>query len=621
MDSKEYIVGIDLGTSNITMSYGSIKTKTVTVMDIGQLSSDSHIHKQKTLPAYVFLPSDQNDIKATKNLPWLSDGQDSQNLVIGSWAQKISLEKADQVISSAKSWLCHKHISAKESHLPWGRESGPKISAFLAMHSFLEHLKLIFKWELKKEYNKDLDLANFDVVVTVPASFDEDARSLIYEATQKAGLKKLTLLEEPQAALYSWIAKHETDWRNNISKGELILVCDVGGGTTDFSLVCVGEENGQLKLERISVGKHLLLGGDNMDHALAYFLMKKLEEKGPKLDRWQFISLVGQVKEAKESIFNSNELKKVSISVASKGSSLFAKTRTVELAREDLEKVLVEGFFPKSEIEDHPKLANIIALQDIGLEYESETAITKHLAQFLCKSAKNISSSKKLQERLKANDFSVERALDLNFIRPDSILFNGGVFKAEILRKRVLSSLENWGVSEIRELPGFELDLAVSKGASYYGKTRKTGKGIRIQAGTARSYYLGVESSGITIPGIAPKVKGLCVIPQGTEEGTKLKSPQKQFGLMTGNEVQFRFFSSSERAGDEVGNEVEDAPDSLEELPAMKLKLKSENDNSELVPVVLDSYVNDIGLLELSMKNIANEKKWKLEFNVRNAEG
>lgn len=621
MDIKKTVIGIDLGTSNISLTHGDLDSPELKAFPISQVEGPGKIKTSELLPASLLLPSTDSEKEDNKKLPWNANSKEEfSHYTLGSYAQDRGIETPSQVINSAKSWLCHKHIDPKSPQLPWGSNSSVKLSAFDSTKAFLEHLKSVFNWEQEKSGSK-MQLCDFDTVITVPASFDEDARRLVYESAQSVGFKKASLLEEPQAALYSWIGDHEETWRETISPGDLVLVCDIGGGTSDFSLVCVGEEEGKLKLERISVGRHLLLGGDNMDHALAYHLKRNFEAKGKKLDRWQYMSLVNQVKQAKEKFFSDETLEKTSLAVASKGSSLFAKTQSLDLTKKDVEEVLTSGFFPLCEKGELPQHASGMALQDLGLEYEADPAITKHLAEFLAKSAKNLHSSKKLQNTLTEYGFDLEAHLEEGFLKPTCVLFNGGVFGASPLRKRVLDALIKWGSKNVKELPGFDLSLAVSRGAAYYAKIKKSGKGIRIASGTARSYYLGIESSGMAIPGVPPSIKGLCLVPQGTKEGTELPSPEKEFGLMTGREVQFRFFSSDERAGDLVGSEVFEADEHLNELPAMKVKLKADkNDQSKLVPVSIGSFVNDVGILELSMKNKLSDKKWDLEFNVRKQE-
>lgn len=622
MDLKKCVVGIDLGTSNITLSYGNVGSEEIHSFDIAQISAPGQFHEKKSLAASLLLGLSETEGEEQKKLPWF-EGKESElalSSTSGSYAKDRSLEASERVVLSAKSWLCHKHLDPKTPLLPWGSSLEKKVSAFDTIKAFLEHLKLVFDWKNKKELENKLSLVDFDLVITVPASFDEDARRLVFEAANACGFKSFSLLEEPLAALYSWIHSHEKTWRDEITPGDLILVCDVGGGTSDFSLVCVGDEKGQLSLERVSVGKHLLLGGDNMDHTLAYHLKTKFEESGKTLDRWQYFSLVNQARNAKEKFFLDKDLKEASLSVASKGSSLMASTKSLKVTKEEVEKILADGFFPLSSKEERPRESSDLALHDLGLEYETETAITKHLAAFLEKSAKNIASSENLKESLEKAGAQLNEDLSSEFIRPKAVLFNGGVFGASVLKERVLGALKNWGCSDVKELSGYDLDLAVSKGATYYAKLKKSGKGIRIQAGTARSYYLGVESSGIAIPGVPPSLKGLCIVPQGTKEGTTLESPSKQFGLMTGRSVQFRFFSSDERANDQVGKEIVNADLTLKELPPMTVSLEGEKGKSELVPVMLNSHVNDVGILEISMQQAGGSKKWDLEFNVRKTE-
>jgi hypothetical protein len=624
MDPKNYVIGIDLGTSNITLSYSNLETEEIHSFDILQVSSPRLFHEKKYLPASLLLGLSDSEQEEQKKLPWFTEKECDFLLssTPGSYAKDKSLEASDRVVVSAKSWLCHKHLDPKTPVLPWGSSLPPerKVSAFATIQSFLEHLKLVFDWKNKKDLKEKLSLVDFDLVITVPASFDEDARRLVFEAASACGFKHFSLLEEPQAALYSWIHNYEKTWREEISPGDLILVCDVGGGTSDFSLVCVGDEAGQLSLERVSVGKHLLLGGDNMDHTLAYHLKTKFEAQGTKLDQWQYFSLVNQARSAKEKFFLDSTLEEANLSVASKGSSLIANIKSLKITKQEIEKILADGFFPLSGKEERPTESTEIALHDLGLEYEAETAITKHLAAFLEKSAKNILSSERLKKLLEEAGTHIELDLKEEFIKPKAVLFNGGVFRAKILKDRILQSLRNWGCTDIKELPGNDLDLAVSKGATYYAKLKKSGKGIRIQAGTARSYYLGIESSGIAIPGVPPSLKGLCIVPQGTKEGTSLPEPKKQFGLITGRSVQFRLFSSDERASDFVGQEVDDASLILKELPTMTVSLESKEGKSELVPVTLSSHVNDIGILEISMQQAGNKNKWNLEFNVRKTE-
>ena len=369
--------------------------KTIEVLPLSQVLKVGQMHKQKYLPASILIHSEKEQEKM-ESCPWQKKGSRTSAFTLGTLAQKTGLEKPNSVVSSAKSWLAHKFVSPEEAVLPWGSSIENKISPAGAMELLLEHVKEVFTYEFKEEFGKKVKLEDFSVVITVPASFDEAARGFVFKAAQKVGLKKLSLLEEPQAALYSWIAAKEKTWRKEVSPGDLVLVCDVGGGTSDFSLVCLGEEDSCLKPERVSVGKHLLLGGDNMDYTLAYYLKQKLAKDKISLDKWQYLSLVGQVRQAKESLFNKEDLEEVSLAMASRGSSLLAKTKTVNLKRDEIEKILLDGFFPEVKSNDYPMPATDNALQDFGLTYETETAVTKHLAEFLAKKLGKIFSQVKL---------------------------------------------------------------------------------------------------------------------------------------------------------------------------------------------------------------------------------
>ncbi len=453
------------------------------------------------------------------------------------------------------------------------------------------------------------------MVVTVPASFDEVARGLTHQAAVAAGWQRVTLLEEQQAAFYHWIARAGDGWREQIAPGEIVLVCDVGGGTADFSLVAVTEAQGLLQLERISVGDHILLGGDNMDLALAYTLRAELEGQGKKLDNWQFLSLHHACRSAKEALLSEPGLDEVPVAIPGRGSSLFAGTISTPLRRQTLQAIVLDGFFPAAGIEEHPARRRTAGLQEFGLDYAADPGLSRHLAYFLARSYQNARSSEDLA-RLVGDRF--REAAGTGFICPTAVLFNGGVFKAEALRARILDLLQSWGGERgVRELAGAHFDLAVAKGAAAYARLRIAGEGIRIKAGTARSYYLGLESSMPAVPGFTPPLKAVCVVPQGMEEGSEIALPEREFGLITGEPVQFRFFSSSVRAGDAVGDIVADQAD-LQETARLEATLPSPaGGGREMIPVRLHSLVTELGTLELWMRHQATGRQWKLEFNVR----
>jgi molecular chaperone DnaK (HSP70) len=454
-----------------------------------------------------------------------------------------------------------------------------------------------------------------DVTITVPASFDPAARELTVEAARSVGLGQAVLLEEPQAALYSWIENSEGDWRNHVNVGDVILVIDVGGGTTDLSLIAVTEQDGNLQLTRVAVGDHILLGGDNMDLALAYTVKAKLEqESGKKLESWQLQSLTHACREAKEKLFNQTDLQSMPIVVASRGSSLIGGTLRTELTRDELNRVLVEGFLPHVPVQEKPVVRPRSGLRSAGLPYAQDAGITRHLAAFLSRQKDATSEF--------AHAANAEHA---SFLHPTAVLFNGGVLKAGVLSERLMTILNNWLQAEqapgARLLQGADLDLAVARGAAYYGFVRK-GKGVRIKGGTAASYYVGVESAMPAVPGLPPEIEALCIAPFGMEEGTEQELPNDEFGLIIGEPVRFRFFASKTRRDDQVGSRLESwSDDELEELDEIEILLPEEGKApGEIVPVHLSSSVTEVGTLELKAVSNRDQKRWKIEFDVRGLE-
>jgi hypothetical protein len=398
-----------------------------------------------------------------------------------------------------------------------------------------------------------------------------------------------------------------------VQVGDVILVIDVGGGTTDLSLIAVTEQGGDVQLTRVAVGDHILLGGDNMDLALAHTLNRELAEAGKKLDAWQFASLTHGCRVAKETLFADPTLAKAPISVPSRGSSLIGGTIKVELSRETLESVLTEGFFPATSINDLPQVSRKTGLTQMALPYAQDPGITRHVASFLTRQAKALAASVDAPVRVEGK----------SFVHPTAVLFNGGVFKAVALKVRLLEILNRWladdGGQPAKELAGADLDLAVARGAAYYGWVR-SGHGVRIRGGTARSYYVGVESPVPAVPGFEPPVKALCVAPFGMEEGTRADVPPQEFGLVVGEPTRFRFFASSVRRDDKVGEMLEDAAGSeeFEELSPIETALPADGrESGKLVPVNLQAAVTEVGTLELRCLERGGAGRWKLELNVR----
>lgn len=594
--TKKYAIGIDLGTTHSALSYLELDSKNgrgagQAVLPVPQLTAPGTIESKQLLPSFLYLAASSEFPEGSLALPW----NKGIGFIAGELARTHGAKVPTRLVSSAKSWLGHPTVDRRAPILPWGApEDVSKVSPVDASAKYLEHIRHSWERELAS-------LADQEVVVTVPASFDAAARDLTLEAAAKAGLSRVTLLEEPQAALYAWLEAQGEDWRKQLKTGDVLLVVDVGGGTSDFSLIGVSQKEGELQLERLAVGDHILLGGDNMDLALAFTLNEKFKAQGKTLDQWQIAALTSACRVGKEHLYEHPKAEKAPISVPGRGSSLVGGTLKTELLREELERVLTEGFFPLVKVSDVPTAARRTGLAQVALPYAQDAAITKHLAAFLSRQATSLN-------------------LGTSFARPTAVLFNGGVFKATTLRSRVMETLNAWlssdGAPAARELAGADLDLAVARGAAYYGWV-KAGHGIRIRGGTARSYYVGVESAMMAVPGFTPPVKALCVAPFGMEEGTQADIPPQEFGLVVGEPTRFRFFSSSTRRDDKVGEFIDDAEAAkdLDELPPIETAL--EGSIGALVPVNLQAAVTELGALEVRCLERNGKGRWKLELNVR----
>ncbi|MES2924437.1 MAG: Hsp70 family protein [Verrucomicrobiota bacterium] len=604
--SFQFSLGIDLGTSNSAIAVADFETGRTSIVEITQILGSNQIGEMPTLASALYLPNPQEFSADAVKVPWASDPG-----IIGHFAREHGTLVPDRLVTSAKSWLSNPHVDPRQAVLPWASAIDGKLSPFECSRRYLAHLKAGFLYA-EAAQGRDWDLSKGQIVLTVPASFDEVARNLTYEAAEAAGLPNVVLLEEPQAAFYAWTAQAGADWRTQVRAGDIVLVCDVGGGTADFSLIAVTSSGGNLALERISVGEHLLLGGDNMDLALAYTLRAQLEDAGKTIDDWQFLSLIHAASIAKVSLFSNPALDQVPVTVPSRGSSLFASTVATRLDRTTLEQVVLDGFLELTRVTDIPLETGGAALQEFGLPYASDPVISKQLARFLTRSLQNVKASETLAALVGEQTGS--------YLRPSAVLFNGGVFKAEPVRQRVLDLLASWNGGEpVRSLEGDEPDLAVAKGAAFYGQNRATGQGIRIKAGTARSYYIGLESSMPAVPGFKPPVKALCVVPQGMEEGSDCLIEGREFGLVTGKPASFRFFSSEIRSGDTPGQILPNAERELEETSRIEVNLPVLEGFAEgqVIPVKIDSVVTEMGNLELWMKHTASDQRWKVEFQVR----
>ena len=538
--------------------------------------------------------------------------REGRNRIAGEWARSHGALTPVRLVSSAKSWLGHAGVDRRAPLLPADAPAEVvRISPLEASTRYLRHLR--------DAWNHRHPEAPFDqqsVTVTIPASFDPAARELTAEAAQAAGYQGVTLLEEPQAALYSWIAGNSGgrgDWRKQVKVGDIILVVDVGGGTSDFSLIAVTEDAGNLQLTRVAVGEHILLGGDNMDLALAHGVARGLAAEGKQLDPWQMRALTYACRLAKEQLLSDATLPSVPLVVPSRGSKLIGGSIKTELPRALLSSILLEGFFPAVESSARPLSRPRAGLTQIGLPYAQDAAITRHLAALL---GRQVGATAQLA--------GFAPAAEASFLHPTAVLFNGGAFKSELLVQRVLETLNAWlladGAPAARLLQGADMDHAVARGAAYYGQVRE-GRGIRIRGGTAQAYYVGIESSMPAVPGLEPPVQALCVAPFGMEEGSEATLPPQQLGLVVGEAVRFRFFGSSVRREDQAGTLLDFwSPDELQELAGIEALLPAEGRAAgEVVPVQLRARVTDIGTLELLAQASAEAggAQWKVEFEVR----
>ncbi len=595
MSFPEFIIGIDLGTTNSVVSYAR-EDGSIQVFAIPQLTGPGTIEKQDILPSAVLIPGENDTPVQALVLPW--DAHSTQ--AIGEFARNRGSEIPHRLITSAKSWLCHALVDRNKPILPWeGPDSHLKLSPLAASAAILRHIRDAWDYEMARTpsgFDDHLRMENQEILLTVPASFDAVARELTVKASLMAGLNNVTLLEEPQAACYAWIEASGDNWRRKVEKNDLILVCDIGGGTTDFSLIEVSEQNGELALERIAVGNHLLVGGDNMDLSLAYTVSQKMAEKGTRLDAWQMRGLCHTCRKGKETLLSGGLSDNYPITLLGRGSSLIGGTLKARLSAKDVYRVLLEGFLPQCELSDAPVKQRAMGIREIGLSYQSDPAITRHLAWFL---SSQVDESGK--QRL-----------------PTAVLFNGGVMKAPLLRNRVVEVLTAWANAasgpSLRELPSQDFDRSVARGAVYYGLTRRGG-GIRIRGGLNKSYYIGVAASMPAVPGMSAPVKALCVAPFGMEEGTSQTIENQEFVLVVGEPAQFDFLGSTLRHEDRSGEVVEAWEGEIELATTLETELSG--DSGTLIPVTLESRATEIGTLEIWCISPSDGRQWRLEFNVR----
>jgi hypothetical protein len=593
---RRYAVGIDLGTTNSLLAWmplGGDSSIAPECLPIPQAVGPFQVEAHGQLPSFLFIANPSDLEQGVYALPW----DRHPHSVVGRFARDAAASQPDRVVAAAKSWLCYGQLDRRTGFLPLQAATDVHpISPVECARRTLAHLAAA--WQ---ERFPDERLNEQRVALCVPASFDPVARELTHEAALQAGLPAdLILLEEPQAAVYRWLADRGDRWREELCAGDQLLVVDVGGGTTDLTLIRVAEAHGDLILERHAVGNHLLVGGDNMDLALAHHVADALEGQGRSLDAWQSIALWHACRRAKEQLLSDPSAAHASVAVLGRGSRLIGGTTSHDLLPGDVEQVVVEGFFPRCGLGDRPERYVGSGFQELGLPYESDPAITRHIAQFVAEHAEGSSIT--------------------------HLLLNGGVFKAARLRQRLCEVLTEWMPNPPRLLSGpTDLDDSVALGAAYYAWTSDAG-GIRIRGGISHSYYLGIESAGMAIPGAPRPLRGLCVAPYGMEEGTAADVPGAEIGIVVGQPARFRFFASANRQRDTIGQRLDRwRADELTESAPLELVLEhaatAEGVPQSVVPVRLHTRITELGMFELYCRSTRDDRQWKLEFNVRQPPG
>jgi molecular chaperone DnaK (HSP70) len=555
-------IGIDLGTTNSALAYipeihGELPDyPEIQVLAIPQYIAPGQMETRRTLPSFLFL-GDQT--------------------YVGAYAREQGALVPTKSVHSAKSWLSNPEVDRTAKILPWdAQEGGRVLSPVDVSTAILSTIR-----DAWNQAHPNAPLASQDVVLTVPASFDEEARELTVQAAHAAGIEKLTLVEEPAAAFYSWIANHLAQSQKSLFDGQLVLVCDVGGGTSDFTLIRVARDGDRIEFTRTAVGKHLLLGGDNLDLTLAWLVESKL---GTQLSIRQRTALRRQCAAAKERMLADANLKTVEITVLGGGSSLVGGTLKTEITREEALELTLEGFLPFCDIHDKPAEEKRSLFRELGLPYVSDPAVTRHLAAFLS-----------------ANEDA----------KPDAVLFNGGFFIPDICQQRVADVMERWYGRRPAILENRDLDLAVAVGAAYYSYVKATGAGLLVRGGLPRSYYVGIGDN-----------EAVCLVPRGTEEGQTLELDSQDLHLVANKPVSFRLFSSLTRVDDSVGQKLESTEAADLHLHApLNAVIRFGKAGERLVPVKLRAHLTEVGTLEVWADSKISEHHWRLQFELRKTAG
>ncbi|HET9599425.1 MAG TPA: Hsp70 family protein [Anaeromyxobacteraceae bacterium] len=585
---SRYLVGVDLGTVNSALAYVDLAADGdpadhLRVLDIPQLVAPGEVGERRLLPSSAYLPAEHELPGAARRLPW-----GEPEVVVGELARAQGARVPGRLVASAKSWLSHPRVDRTAPILPWGAPEGvPRLSPVAASALYLGHLR--GAWGARFP---DHPLAEQDVVLTVPASFDEVARELTLRAAHEAGLSRVRLLEEPQAAFYDFTARHRAELASALGERRLVLVCDVGGGTTDFTLVHAAVERGTPALTRLAVGDHLLLGGDNVDVTLARAVEARL---GARLDAVQWSLLVQACRGAKERLLDEAGPERLAVAIPGRGSRLVGGTLGAELGRDEVRTTLLDGFFPAVGPEDLPRRRGRGGLLELGLPYESDPAVTRHALAFLRDHAAEVAEA-------------TGRAAALP--RPDALLLNGGVFTPRAVRERLAAVVSAWfpGQAPVEVLDADRLDVAVARGAAWSALVRR-GIGLRIGGGTPRAWFVGVDAPGAAAP------QALCLVPRHHPEGEEVEVP-RTFALVLDRPVRFPLFATT-RARFERPGDVVAVDDTFQALPPVETVLRAPGEGKSEVPVRLRAALTEIGTLEVYCVAEDRDARWKLEFGLR----
>lgn len=609
MASPRFLVGIDLGTTNTVVAYceitDNLEQSEVSLFDIDQLIGPGEVVRKPLLPSFRYHPAVGQISPSDLTLPWENEpvSGDISNVIVGEWARELGAKVEGRQVSSAKSWLSHQAVDRSSDILPWaGAQDVDKVSPVIASASYLNHIRQA--WNYRHPSNK---LENQDVVVTVPASFDETARKLTLEAAELAGLKKIVLLEEPQAVCYDWYARHQQTAADELKELPLILVCDVGGGTTDLSLIEASfSSQDELALDRIGVGEHLMLGGDNLDLALAHLAESRFNQS-KKLTAASLTKLIQQTRKAKENLLSASAPEEVKITMLGSGSKLLGGTKSIGLSKQEVHQIALDGFFPLSDFSEVPDKRRS-AVVEFGLPYVADPAVSKHVAEFLTQHQQVARAALGIED-------------DKQNAIPVGLLLNGGVFNSELVTERVTTLLSDWRGAPVTVLDNPHPDWSVALGAVAFGKARR-GAQLKIGGGAARSYFLHLQEKN-------KMGKALCLLAKGTEEGHEIRLSGRRFSLTLGEPVRFNLLTSTHdtltnNTAIQNGVMVDVDPDLFAPLPPYITTLEGEGaelqaNQKERVEVQLACQLTEVGTLKMECVSAEDDsKRWELEFEVRN---